>query len=323
MIFDINKWNVFFTKCFLIVLLSILCLCNGIVETLAIESAETPNFHRNHVISDEQAHAIMIDGSPEEVSQLLETGYDVNKIYLCNTLLNSAIKSAGRGQNVAEHPEYAIEKIKILIDAGADVNNDPCPGKASDALAWALTLPFQVQILEMDANKGLDEKIKTGTEYCYIPDIVSKPCKDITSEERQGIRQYLHKTFGDANKMLMPYFMDIIKLLVDKGADINKAGIHGQAPLHHAASIPQDVTTEPVRYLVQKGADVNARDIYGQTPLFFAYGNGNNEVVELLINSGADISVRNSSGVTYDKVKGSLKRDIMKDDGSIDTEGSF
>lgn len=106
---------------------------------------------------DEEIHAIALNGTPEELKQVLKSGYDVNKIYLCNTLLNSAIKSAGRGQNVAEHPEYAIEKIKILIDAGADVNNDPCPGKASDALAWALTLPFQVQILEMDANHAKTE----------------------------------------------------------------------------------------------------------------------------------------------------------------------
>lgn len=80
-------------------------------------------------ISDEQAHEIVLNGTPEDVKKLLETGYDVNKVYLCNTLLNSAIKSLVQTQIGIEKPEDVLKKIKILVDNGADVNKAGCPGK--------------------------------------------------------------------------------------------------------------------------------------------------------------------------------------------------
>ena len=35
-------------------------------------------------ISDEQAHEIVLTGTPDDVKKLIQSGYDVNKVYLCN-----------------------------------------------------------------------------------------------------------------------------------------------------------------------------------------------------------------------------------------------
>ena len=269
-------------------------------------------------ISDEQAHEIVLNGTPEDVKKLIETGYDVNKVYLCNTLLNSAIKSLVQTQIGIERPEDVLKKIKILVDFGADVNKSGCPGKVFLPLSWAISLPLQMQKMEQDVYKTINKKIEEGKEYCDWKGLISKPCKDITLEEHQKINIFFQEAYKDSYTMIMPYVMQIIKYLIDNGADVNRRDIQGQTPLHHASIIPQSITIEPVKYLIEKGADINAKDNYSQTPLFFAQGAKNNEVVEMLIKVGANEKVRNNVGALYFQAKGITNANVtMQEDGNL------
>lgn len=59
--------------------------------------------------------------------------------------------------------------------------------------------------------------------------------------------------------MTVPYLMDMLKLLVENGADINKKDTaRGRTALHHAVEIPAELTVEPIHYLIQKGANINS-----------------------------------------------------------------
>ena len=51
--------------------------------------------------------------------------------------------------------------------------------------------------------------------------------------------------------------VDIVRLLIEQGADAHARGKDGSTPLHHAA---WDDSLEVARLLIEKGADVNARD---------------------------------------------------------------
>lgn len=277
----------------------------------------TPITAQEEKITDEQAHFIVLTATPAEVRSMLKDSSNVDRVFLCNTLLNTAIKSMVKGPN-AQFPNYAIEKAKILIDAGADVHKVGCKGILT-SLGWAAILPLQFVETEHDENKALEELVKTGTEYCNVPNIISKPCKDITQAELKSIKEKIHKIYLEARKIHNPLFLDMLKLLVENGADIHQRDFAGQTALHRAVLIPKGETLELIKYLIAKGADVNTKDSEGNTPLFIAYAVKNDEVVNLLINSGADTTIKNNLGVTYNHVVGTRKRDFYKQEGVVET----
>ena len=56
-------------------------------------------------------------------------------------------------------------------------------------------------------------------------------------------------------------------------------------------------TPEIVQLLLEKGADVNARSTDGRTPLMFA-ASSTPEIVTLLLEKGAEIEARDNKGMT-------------------------
>ena len=58
-------------------------------------------------------------------------------------------------------------------------------------------------------------------------------------------------------------------------------------------------TAQEVETAINEGADVNARDEYGETPLMSAArSNRNPEVISILLQNGADASIRDNEGIT-------------------------
>jgi len=88
----------------------------------------------------------------------------------------------------------------------------------------------------------------------------------------------LHNALAKAGR---PYYFYVVKLLVEKGANVNIRTIpgietgafmrdvrtKGETPLHRAAAYADEVTIE---YLISKGADKQVRDSNGDSPLSWA-----------------------------------------------------
>jgi ankyrin repeat protein len=86
-----------------------------------------------------------------------------------------------------------------------------------------------------------------------------------------------------------------VKLLLMKGADVNAKSVDGRTALHAAAGLP---TAAPVvRLLLEVGADIEARSILGQTPLFGAV-TGGVENTRLLLDMGANPNAVSQTGAT-------------------------
>jgi ankyrin repeat protein len=87
-----------------------------------------------------------------------------------------------------------------------------------------------------------------------------------------------------------------VKILLDAGADPNRAAADDRKPLMLAARTGLD---ESVRTLLDKGAEVNGRNEKdGTTALMWAANNGHKGIVEYLIERGADASLTAKDGWT-------------------------
>ncbi|GBG27421.1 ABC transporter B family member 11 [Hondaea fermentalgiana] len=123
--------------------------------------------------------------------------------------------------------------------------------------------------------------------------------------------------------------VEVCRLLVDHGVDVDIRGLNGQTPLHTAT---HNDNLDIIRYLLDAGADVNARTTYnGSTPLQWATAADNKRVVKVLVRAGADVCFCNFSGNTalhlatsvdvakYLVSKGA-RMDVTNDDGRLPLE---
>ena len=83
-----------------------------------------------------------------------------------------------------------------------------------------------------------------------------------------------------------------IERLLNEGADVNESGL--ASPLFYAIQYNH---TDAARLLIERGADVNKASTWG-TPIHEAAKRGNAEIVRLLLEQGVDPSVTASKGMT-------------------------
>ena len=92
---------------------------------------------------------------------------------------------------------------------------------------------------------------------------------------------------------------DIVTILLQHGADVNKkSGDRGNTALMDATV---SGNLEIVRELLDAGADINCKSKNGQTALMLAVGEGKTTISEELINRGADLSITDNLGMSAKK----------------------
>ena len=80
-------------------------------------------------------------------------------------------------------------------------------------------------------------------------------------------------------------YVEIVRILVEGGADVNKPGSFDNTPLHEAVERGH---AEIVRILVEGGGDINKPGFMSDTPLTLALDNADTEIVEILLGAPSE-----------------------------------
>ena len=83
--------------------------------------------------------------------------------------------------------------------------------------------------------------------------------------------------------------LNVVRCLVDRGAEIEFTNCHGTTALHCAC---RTNSVDVVKFLLDKGADINLRNMGGYTPLFVASKFNNMDTVIVLLEQGADPNIK-------------------------------
>ena len=123
--------------------------------------------------------------------------------------------------------------------------------------------------------------------------------------------------------------VDMVKRLLEAGAEVNLKTSTGDTPLFYAARGGYKTIVE---MLIAKSADINSKNNNGLAPLHLAVRGNQKDIVELLIAKGADVNVRNNAGRTpldiaeqrgYKEIVEMFRKHKVKEDSSAGEGGKL
>ena len=246
-------------------------------------------------------------GFVEIAGLLIDAGADINKVWGAGiTPLMRAV--IGRRTEVA----------RFLIARGADI--DAVSDKGLTAVGYAINLK-NMEMLRLLTRSGADvstriHQIKKSDMQTPNPaNVDSKSArgeleKAIGRNDVQAVTDLLRRG-ADVNETEPKWgrdmlilatdrgYVEIVRLLIDAGADVNKVWGSGMTPLMRAVIAGR---TEVARVLIEHGAHINAVNDEGLTAVRHAVNSANTEILGLLIGSGADVSIADKKGNTPQRI---------------------
>lgn len=146
----------------------------------------------------------------------------------------------------------------------------------NDTTALKAVLNAGGDLSSIDLNEELGHASFFG--HWKVVDFLISQGADINHAKTDTGETPLHSALCKAGR---PYFLYVIKLLVENGADVNAKTIpggesgafmrdvrtKGETPLHRAAAYGDE---EIIQYLLDHGADKQARDANGNSPISWA-----------------------------------------------------
>jgi len=189
-----------------------------------------------------------------------------------------------------------FERVETLVESGADVNASFADGKTALMVAGKRGMSTLVEKLLNAGAKVNAVNRNGGTALMFSA--ISGDLRTITLLLDHGaqIDAVGANLWGALMVAAVKGQAEIVAAFLQRNADPNLADVYGWTPLMRAASRNRTAT---VRLLLEDArTDIAHRDDDGATALHRAAEEGHFEMVELLVELGADVRALDASGRT-------------------------
>jgi ankyrin repeat protein len=290
---------------------------------LLLERGADPNL--GDMFGSSPLHCAVLHGRSDLAQLLVERGANVNteSDLGMTPLLSAAVSRHDSRQeginwlleaeaNVRLQEAAALEDfatLRNLLDLGRDVNAQNRGGLTalmmaarvgqSETLRLLLTRHAEVDLRDRSGQTALTWAAMSGHEDTAILllDAGADPngATDRHFDPEDGVDFEIRRT--PLHAAVMSGKRALVKLLLDRGANIEARGHMGETALHTAAMLA-DETVGIIDDLLERGADLNATSWGGETPLMRAAMMGRPRALRLLIARGAKVDHRSTGGQT-------------------------
>lgn len=177
----------------------------------------------------------------------------------------------------------------------------------NDTTALKAVLNAGGDLSSIDLNHELGNASFSG--HWKVVDFLIKQGADVNYALPETGETPLHSALCKAGR---PYFLYVLKLLVENGADVNAKTIpgketcgfmrdvrtKGETPLHRAAAYGDETM---IQYLLDQGAEKEARDVHGKSPISWASEHLRpGSILKLLAYPPHDMSEAGAAAITSD-----------------------